>query len=317
MFENAKVLVTGGRTGFIGTNIAKALLERGAILFVHSLDSHKPSNFEADTPRLSQLTGDLRLAATIPSGVDYVFHCAAHTSGAHEMVTNPVAQITPNLFMNSLLLDAAPKNKVKKVLLISSSAVYPEMEGPISEDKGFVGDPPSSYFGPAWMKRYTEKLAEFYFKRYGIEVVIIRPSNVYGPYSSFDLEKSHVLPALIRKFVEKQDPIEVWGRPDVVRDFIYVDDFVSGALAAFEKSSGFDIFNIASGAQYTIGEAVDIIKELTEYTGAVTYNPSKPVTVARRVIDITKATEVLRFRATTPFRDGLQKTIEWYNAGLK
>jgi len=122
---------------------------------------------------------------------------------------------------------------------------------------------------------------------------------------------------LIRKFVEKQDPIEVWGTPDVVRDFIYVDDFVDGVLTAFEKSSGFDIFNIASGAQYTIREAVDIIKELTEYTGTITYDSSKPMTIRRRVIDTSKATELLNFRATTPLRDGLSRTIEWYKSTLR
>ena len=317
MFDNAKVFVAGGRTGFLGSSIAKALLERGAIVYAHSCDPDKPSYHEPDTPNLIEVTEDLTVSATIPPGVEYVFHCAAHTSGAREMVTNPVAQITPNVFMNSRLLDAASASRVKKFLFISSSAIYPEMDGPIAEDKGFVADPASSYFGPAWMKRYTEKLAEFCHRQYGMEAVIIRPSNVYGPYSSFDSERAHVLPALIRKFIEKQDPIDVWGTPDVVRDFIYVDDFVNAALSAFEKSSGCDVFNIASGRQHTIGEAVDTIKELTEYTGTIAYDPSKPTTIKRRAIDTTKATDILGFRVTTPFGEGLKKTIEWYRSTLQ
>jgi len=317
MFENKHVFVAGGRTGFLGTNIAKALLAKGAIVYAHSLNPAKASFFEAGTPNLIELSGDLSVAAPLPPRVEYVFHCAAHTSGAHEMVTNPVAQITSNLYMNTQLLDSAAKMGVKKFLFISSSAVYPDIEGLITEDKAFEGDPPDSYFGPAWMKRFAEKLGQFYYKRYNMEVVIIRPSNVYGPYSGFDPVYSHVLPALIRKFVEKQDPIEVWGTPDVVRDFIYADDFVSGVLAAFEKFSGYEGFNIARGNQYTIGEAVDTIKELTEYKGTITYNSSKPMTIRKRKIDTSRAEKELGFRATTPFREGLKRTIDWYISTLK
>lgn len=317
MFKNTKILVTGGRTGFLGTNIAKVLLERGATVYAHSTDLSSPGFFEKNTPNLIETAGDLRVSASIPDGVEYVFHCAAHTSGAHEMVTNPAAQITPNVFMNSNLADAAAKAKVKKFLFISSSAVYPDMEEAISEDQGFVGDPPRTYFGPAWMKRYTEKLLEFYYRQCGMEVVIIRPSNVYGPYSGFDPQRAHVLPALIRKFVEKQNPIEVWGSPDVVRDFIYSDDFVRGILTTFEKSSGYDVFNIASGHQYTIHESVQNIKELTWYNGTITYNSSKPMTIGSRIIDTAKAEKVLQFKASTSFREGLQKTIDWYRGTLK
>ncbi|MBW2648026.1 MAG: NAD-dependent epimerase/dehydratase family protein [Deltaproteobacteria bacterium] len=316
MFKGKKAFIAGGRTGFIGTNMAKALLERGATVYLHSLNSDKPSFFAPNTPNIFESTGDLSVSATLPSDIDYVFHCAAHTSGAHEMATNPVAQITTNAFMNSLLLDTAAKTKVKKFFFISSSAIYPELDIPISEDKGFEGDPPGNYFGPGWMKRYTEKLAEFYFNWYGMEVLVIRPSNVYGPYSGFDLERAHVLPALIRKFVEKHNPIEVWGVPEVVRDFIYVEDFVKGALLAFEKSSGFDVFNIATGQLFTIGEAVDTIKELTDYTGTITYNSSKPMTIRQRKIDVTKAAKVLNFQTNISFREGLGRTIDWYKSTL-
>ena len=314
MFKNKKIFITGGRTGFVGINIAKALLERGATVYVHSLNPDKPSNFAPDTLNLFESTGNLSVSVTIPPGVDYVFHCAAHTSGAHEMATNPVAQITSNVFINSLVLDAAAKNKVKKFFFISSSAIYPELDVPISEDSGFEGDPPGNYFGPGWMKRYAEKLAEFYHLWYGMEVTIIRPSNIYGPYSSFDLERAHVLPALIRRFLERQDPLEVWGTPDVVRDFIYVDDFVREALLAFEKLPGFDVCNIAAGELFTIGEAVNIIKELTEYTGTVVYNSSKPMTIRQRKIDVSKASTLLGFQPKISFREGLKRTIEWYKS---
>jgi GDP-L-fucose synthase len=316
MFKNKRVFVAGGRTGFVGTNMARELLSRGAEVFVHSLSAGKKSNFAKGTANLHEATGDLSVSVTLPSDIEYVFHCAAHTSGAKEMATNPVAQITTNVFMNSLLLDTAAKNGVKKFLFISSSALYPELDTPLREEEAFIGDPPGNYFGPGWMKRYTEKLAEFYYKWYGMEVVIIRPSNIYGPYSGFDLEHSHVLPALIRRFVEKQNPLEVWGTPDVVRDFIYADDFVLGALIAFEKTHGFAVYNIASGHLNTIGEAVDAIKEITQYEHKITYNSSKPMTIRQRKISTAKAEKELGFKTETSFREGLKKTIEWYKSTL-
>lgn len=316
MFRNKRVFVTGGRTGFVGTNFAKALLAKGAIVHVHSLNPDKCSNFDRETPNLFESMSDLTTSVAIPSNTDYVFHCAASTAGAKVLVNNPEALIIPSLFMNSLLLDTAAKSKVKKLLFISSSTMYPELDVPISEDKGFVGNPPGNYFGVGWMKRYTEKLAEFYFNEYGMEVIIIRPSNIYGPYSGFDLETAHVLPALIRKFVERQNPLEVWGTPDVVRDFIYVDDFVRGALLAFEKSSGFDFYNMGTSELHTIGESVNIISELTEYKGKIIYNSTKPMTIHQRKIDTTKATRNLGFHANVPLREGLKRTIEWYKGTL-
>lgn len=316
MFNGKKIYISGGRTGFLGTNIAKELLSRGAKVYVQSLNKDKQSFWKADTENVTEIICDFSKHAELPEGIDYFFHCAAHTSGAHEMATNPVAQITENVFINSHVLDAAAKAKVKKFVFISSSAVYPEYDRPLKEEDAFLDDPPGSYFGPAWMKRYSEKLAEFYYKWYGMEVLIIRPSNAYGPFSSFDLIASHVLPALIRKFVEKQNPIEVWGTPDVVRDFIYIDDFVRGVLLAFEKTSGFEVFNIAAGSLQTIGEAVEYIRELTNYDGEYSFNSTKPMTIKQRKIDQSKAIDVLNFYPEISFREGLEKTINWYKSTL-
>lgn len=316
MLSGKKVYISGGRTGFLGTNFAIELLRRGAIVSAQSLHPNKPSFFTKPTRHLTEIICDLSIAAAIPEGTDYVVHCAAHTSGAHEMATNPVAQITENVFINSHILDAAAKARVKKFVFISSSAVYPEFERPLKEEDAFLDDPPGSYFGPAWMKRYSEKLAEFYYRWYGMEVLIIRPSNAYGPYSSFDRVASHVLPALIRKFVEKQNPIEVWGTPDVVRDFIYIDDFVRGVLLAFQMFSGFEIFNIATGSLQTIGEAVENISELTSYRGSYCFNSTKPMTIKQRNIDISKAKKALNFSPEISFREGLEKTINWYTTTI-
>jgi GDP-L-fucose synthase len=163
------------------------------------------------------------------------------------------------------------------------------------------------------MKRYTEKLAEFYHKKYGMQVLIIRPSNIYGPYCNFDLDRAHVLPALIRKFIE-QEEVTVWGLPTVERDFIYIDDFVTGTLLALEELLDFDMYNIASGNLYTIDTAVNFISKLTNFRGKILYDDSKPMTIFKRVIDVSRAKSILGFRASTSFEDGLQKTIDYFRS---
>jgi len=310
MFKDKRILVTGGRTGFLGVNFVNVLLDMGSLVYAGSLSLTKPS-LAPNHPNLIEYVADLR-DNSIPDNIDYIIHCAAHTSGAKEIVGNPAALIIPNIQLNTNLLHQAASNGVKKFVFISSSAVYPETCEAVTENMGFEKDPSDTYFGVGWMKRYTEKLAEFYYRQYGMEILIIRPSNIYGPYCSFDLERAHVLPALIHKFVEGQSPIVVWGLPQVSRDFIYVDDFVSGVLRALEWLVGFDVFNIASGTSYTIGDAVDLIKEITNFEGVVLFDSTKPMTIYKRVIDTTKASNVLGFLPKTSFKEGLAKTVDYY-----
>jgi GDP-L-fucose synthase len=310
LFKNKKVLVTGGRTGFLGVNFVKELLDRGSIVYATSLEPKKLSLLKSH-PKLIEYICDLR-DDSIPDNIDYVIHCAAHTSGAKEIVGNPAAQVLPNIQLNSNLLHSAASSGVEKFVFISSSAVYPETDIAVIEDMGFERDPADIYFGVGWMKRYTEKLAEFYHKKYGMQVLIIRPSNIYGPYCNFDLDRAHVLPALIRKFIESKETVEVWGSPNVTRDFIFIDDFVTGTLLVFENLIDFDVYNIASGNTYTIDEAVNLISKLTNFKGKILYDDRKPMTIFKRVIDTSRAKSILGFKASTTFEEGLKKTIDYY-----
>ena len=312
MFKGKNILVTGGRTGFLGVNFVNELLNRDSTVYATSMEPKKLSLLKSH-PKLIEYVSDLR-DDNIPDGIDYIIHCAAHTSGAKEIVGNPAAQVLPNIQLNSNLLHSAASNGVEKFVFISSSAVYPETDIAVTEDMGFERDPADIYFGVGWMKRYTEKLAEFYHKKYGMQVLIIRPSNIYGPYCNFDLDRSHVLPALIRKFIE-QEEVTVWGLPTVGRDFIYIDDFVKGTLLALEEFSGFDVYNIASGNTYTIDEAVNLISKLTNFKGKILYDSSKPMTIFKRVIDTSRAKSILGFKASTTFEEGLKKTTAYYLQG--
>jgi GDP-L-fucose synthase len=313
MFKDKRILVTGGRTGFLGVNFTRELLKRGAFVYATSLSSKKNSLLEP-CPNLVEYISDLRYDK-IPEGIDYIIHCAAHTAGAKEIVGNPAIQVTPNIQISSNLLHNAAESGVEKFVFISSTTVYPETDKPVVESMGFERDPANVYFGVGWMKRCTEKLAEFFYRHYGMQVLIIRPSNVYGPYCSFDLDRSHVIPALIKKFME-QNSVTVWGLPTVGRDFIYVDDLVTGTLLALEELSGFEVYNLASGKVCTIQELVDLLVKLTGFKGQITYDDSKPMTIFKREINTDKAYLRLGFKADTPLEEGLKRTIAWYKEQL-
>ncbi len=250
--------------------------------------------------------------------MSHVFLCAAVTSGAAVMEKTPLAHLTPNLVMNAQMLESAYKARVSKVLFISSNTVYPVTESPVKETE-VTNDFFEKYFIVAWMKRFSEIMCEMYSTRIKkpMETVVVRPANIYGPRDDFEWETSHVIPALIRRVVERQDPIQVWGDGEDIKDFIYIEDAIDGILLAMETVRGFDQINIASGNQYRLRDVLDAIIKADGYENArVEYDSSKPTMIPKRLIDPTKARELLGFNATTTIEDGLNRTVKWYRASL-
>jgi len=252
--------------------------------------------------------------------IDYVFHCAGFTGGAEIIKQSPDRIIADNAIMNQNLWKLALIKKVQKLVFISSSAVYPEQhadEPGSSEADGFRGDPDPAFFGPGWMKRWGEKLSEYYHKSFGVDVLVVRPSNVYGPHACFDAKHSHVIPALIRRFAANEHPMVIWGSAAVVRDFIYISDFVEGVLSAFEKFAGFDVFNISSNQETTIGDIVNTLSKLTHYDGAISFDVSRPSTRMRQLVSNDKAGRMLGFVPRMSIRHGLANTLDWYRENTK
>jgi GDP-L-fucose synthase len=311
MYKDARVLVAGG-TGLIGTHLVRELVTRGAKV---------RSSFHSKQPVvLSQLVDHIAADFTNPDdcrkaveGIDYVFLAAANTSGAAVMAGNPVAHITENVLINSQILEAAAMAGVKRFLVISSSSVYPPGDYAVKEEEAFDGDPHESYFGVGWMKRYLEKLAAFYYKRYGMGVAIVRPSNTYGPHDKFDPERSHVLPALIRRAVEGENPFQVWGDGRAVRDFIYVEDLARASVAALEKCADARPINVAGGRTVTIRDCVDLVLKLAgRQSTKVQYDPAKPSTIPFRSLSLERCRSILGPVAPTSLEEGLSRTIAWY-----
>jgi len=313
VLKNSKVLVVGG-AGFVGVNLINKLLELGAE--ITATLHKKPAVIEDD--RIKYLNCDLINAKDceeVVEGVEYVFMCAANTSGAAVMETRPLVHVTPNVIMNTLMLDAAYKAGVKKFLFISSNTVYPPTDYPVKEDEMFNGDLFEKYFCVGWMKRFTEILCQMYATKIKnpMKTVVVRPANIYGPYDDFEWETSHVIPALIRKVVERHQPIEVWGDGNDVKDIIFIDDFIEGMLLAMEHIDTYDPINIATGRPCSIKQALDVILDVDNYRDAeISFNTSKPSMIPKRLIDISKARELLGFEAKTSLKEAIMKTVNWY-----
>ncbi len=318
MFRGKNVLVAGG-TGFVGINLITRMLALGAK--VRATIHRQPPVIQDE--RIDYVTCDLLSmedCRKVAADVDYVFMCAANTSGAAVIATTPLVHVTPNIIMNAQLLEAAYFAKVKKFIFLSSNAAYPpSADRHVREEEMFEGDPYPVYFGVAWMKRYTEILCRMYSERLKptMPAIVVRPSNIYGPYDDFEPATSHVMAATIRKVVERQNPLKVWGTGDDVRDLIYIEDFIDALVLAAEKMNTYDPVNIGLGKGYSVKQLLAMLMEIEGcHDLKIEFDPSKPSMIPIRLIDVGKAEKELGFRAKTGVREGTAKTVAWYKANV-
>lgn len=316
MFQGKNVLVTGG-AGFIGSNLVNRLVEDGARVRA-TLHEKEPFNRNDSVEYIHCDLLQPEDCARVCADMDYVFLCAANTSGAAVMESTPLVHLTPNVIMNARMLEAAYAAGVRKTLFISTNTVYPVSDQPVRETD-VTNEFFEKYFIVAWMKRFSEIMCEMYATKINkpMQTVVVRPANVYGPMDDFAWETSHVLPALIRRVVERHDPITVWGDGRDVKDFIYVDDLVQGLLLTMDRVSGFNAVNLASGRGYCLRDLLDLIIRLDGYANAqVEFDVSKPTMIPKRLIDPSKAEKLLGFTTQTAMEQGLLKTIQWYKSTL-
>ncbi len=310
-----KVLVPGG-TGLIGSRLLARLLDEGAKVRT-TLHRKRPA---VEDKRVEYLQCDLTRpedCRRAVQGMQHVYLCAASTSGAAAISSTPMIHVTPNLLINSLMLEAAYEAGVEKFIWLGSTVAYPVSDQPMREEQLMDGEPFEKYFYAGWTKRFTEVLCRMYGEKLPrkMATIVLRPTNVYGPNDDFEFATSHVIPALIRKVVERWKPLEVWGDGSEVRDAIYVDDMVDAMILAAQKLSSYAAINIGLGKGHSVKEILGWILEIDGYRDAqVRFDPTKPTMIPIRLIDTQKAQSLLGFRAKVDLREGLKRTIDWYRS---
>ena len=310
------VLVTGA-TGFIGSHVVEALLDRKAR--VRAVGRSRQRLDAALGERAGQvefLEGDLTspdCSRAACAGMEVVCHLAAQVAGVEYNKHHPGTMLTNNVAIGLHLLDAAARAQVGRFLCVSSACVYrSHCPIPTPESEGFLEDPEATNFGYGWAKRILEVQARSYLQEFGIKVAIVRPYNTYGPRDNFEWETSHVIPALIRKVMEGQDPIIVWGDGTQTRSFLYVSDLVDGLLRAVEHYPVGDPVNLGTEEEVTVADLVRMIVDLSGRPARIVFDTSRPAGQARRNGDFTKAREKLGFVPRVSLREGLRRTIQWY-----
>ena len=313
ILKNKNILVLGG-SGFIGSNLINALTEFSSNLKGTYLNN-KPRIINPDIEWIKADLTNPNVYKNLINNIDYVFISAAYTRGASVMVNSPMDLVTQNIVMNSYIFDQCYKHNVEKLLFISSSVVYPEKENiSMVETQSMTGNPPNIYFPVGWMKRYSELLGKTYSENIkdGFKTVIIRPSNIYGPYDNFDPEESHVIPSLIRRVVNKEKPFEIRGDGKDQRDFIYIDDFIDGVINSFNTNFKYTELNLSANKNFSINDVLNTLFKIEDYYPKVKYDLSKPQTIKSRHISNEKASKLIAFNPKINLLNGLTKTIEWY-----
>jgi len=302
-----RVCLTGG-AGFLGSFVTEKLKLRGAkdifIPHIAQYDLVKPGDVE-------RLLDDAR--------PDVIIHLAAHVGGIGANRLHPAEFFYDNLMMGAQLMHQAWKRGVEKYTAIGTVCAYPKFTPvPFKEDSIWDGYPEETNAPYGLAKKMQLVQAQAYRQQYGFNAIFLLPVNLYGPRDNFDLESSHVIPALIRKFLEAQDTgvreVEVWGDGSPTREFLYVEDAAEGIVRATELYNGSDPVNLGSGNEISIKNLAELIQRLTGYQGKLVWNTSKPNGQPRRALDTTRAEEYFGFKATVSFEEGLRRTIDWYRA---
>ena len=297
-----RVLVTGGG-GFLGSHLVARLRADGH-------DVSVPRRAETDLTDMAQTAA--LFDATRP---DLVFHLAAEVGGIGANRANPGRYWYANLMMGAHVLEQARIHGTQKLVMAGTVCSYPKLTPvPFWEEKLWNGYPEETNAPYGVAKKALLVGASAYREQYGLDTVFLLPTNLYGPRDNFDLQSSHVIPALIRKMIDSSDEITLWGDGTPTREYLYVDDCVEGLRLAAERYDGGDPVNLGTGVETSIRETAEIVADAVGFSGEIRWDTSMPNGQPRRSLDSSRAAELFGFRAQVPLREGIARTVAWYRA---
>jgi GDP-L-fucose synthase len=294
------VLVTGGG-GFVGSLLVDRLHERGEDPFVARSRDYDLTRWE-DAERLFR---DAR--------PELVYHLAAEVGGIGANRANPGRYWYANLMMGAHVLELARQHETGKVVVAGTVCAYPKHTPvPFREDDLWNGYPEETNAPYGVAKKTILVGAQAYRQQYGLDAIFLLPANLYGPRDNFHPTNAHVIPDLVRKMVDSPEEIVLWGDGSPSREFLYVDDLVEALLLAAERYDGAEPVNVGTGVETSIRELVDLVADVTGFTGRIVWDASMPNGQPRRSLDASRARERFGFEARMPLRDGLERTVAWY-----
>lgn len=304
-WTDKRVTVTGG-AGFLGSYILAGLRARGAKdIFVPHIEDYDLVQTEA----VRQLIGEAK--------PDIILHLAANVGGIGANRARPAEFFYDNLMMGVNLLHESWKAGVGKFVAIGTVCAYPKFTPvPFKEEDLWNGYPEETNAPYGLAKKMLLVQSESYRQQYNYNSIFLIPVNLYGPRDNFNLQSSHVIPALIRKCMEAQEAgkseVVVWGDGSPTREFLYAEDAAEGILLGAENYNSSEPVNLGSGYEVSIKDLAELIAKFTGFKGELVWDASKPNGQPRRGLDVTRAVERFGFRSKMPFEDGLRRTIEWY-----
>jgi len=307
-WADKRVTVTGG-AGFLGQHLVRQLESFGAKVFVPRQRDHNLTTLEAG------------LRCLLEHPCDVLFHAAAYYGGIGINVTEPAKLYYTNLVMGVNLMEAARLARVDKFVAIGTACSYPGyLEGELREEDLWAGPCHASVVNYGLTKKMMVVQAQAYKKQYGLDSIHLILTNLYGPGDSYNPERSHVVAALMRKFIEAEmamaSRVEVWGTGKPIREFIYVEDCADAIVRAAETYNDPDQpLNIGTGVGTSIRHLAETVCAVSRYQGEVVWNTDKPDGAMKKVLDVTRMKVVLNgWTPPTDLRAGLEKTISWYRA---
>lgn len=308
-FKGKMILVTGG-AGFLGKNVVEELLRHGA------------SRKNIIVPRSKDI--DLRVLKNVKKivkNVDIVIHLAAKVGGIGYNREHPGEMFYDNIIMGTQLMHEAWKAGVEKFVAIGTICCYPKFTPvPFKEEDLWNGYPEETNAPYGLAKKMLLVQAESYRQQYGFNAIFLLPVNLYGPGDNFDEGSSHVIPALIKKFIDARSKNEkkviVWGTGKATREFLYIKDAAEAIVLATQKYNKSNPINIGAGFEISIKDLAEKIKKLTKFKGDIVWDATKPDGQPRRMLDTKKSLQEFNFKAKTGFDEGLQEEIAWYERHL-
>ena len=312
-WQNKKVILTGG-AGFLGSFVTEKLKERGATdIFIPRIENYNL----VDPNEIRRMYADA-LQGGDPKDV-VIIHLAANVGGIGANREHPAEFFYDNIMMGVEMMHQAYKNGIGKFVALGTVCAYPKFTPvPFREDDLWNGYPEETNAPYGLAKKMMLVQAQAYRQQYGFNSIFLLPVNLYGPRDNFNLQSSHVIPALIRKAFEAQErgdkELAVWGDGSPTREFLYVEDAADGIVCAAEKYNGDQPVNLGSGYEISIRDLAEMIVRMTGFEGTLAWQTDKPNGQPRRGLDVTRAKELFGWSAQVPFEEGMRRTIEWFKA---